>query len=83
MRNLIRNYYDLPGDFQIEMMNLLKEGELERTTFPKSGEIVDGVIFLKDDNKFLVPMQSIARIKSEPSLDALETHSFEGEEQVQ
>ncbi|MBT6030032.1 MAG: hypothetical protein HOH13_06980 [Crocinitomicaceae bacterium] len=80
MRNLIRNYYDLPGDFQIEMMNLLKEGELERTTFPKSGEIVDGVIFLKDDNKFLVPMQSIARIKPEPSLDALETHSFEGEE---
>ena len=51
MKNLICKFYDLPGDFQIEMMGLLKEGELERTSFPKSGKIVDGVIFLKEDIK--------------------------------
>ena len=80
MKNLICKFYDLPGDFQIEMMGLLKEGELERTSFPKSGKIVDGVIFLKEDIKYLVPMNSIARIIPEPDLDAVEVHSFEGEE---
>ena len=80
MKNLICKFYDLPGDFQVEMMGLLQEGELERTSFPKRGKIVDGVIFLKDDTKYLVPMHSIARIKPEPDLDTVEVHSFEGEE---
>jgi hypothetical protein len=53
---------------------------LERTSFPKRGKIVDGVIFLKDDTKYLVPMHSIARIKPEPDLETVEVHSFEGEE---
>ena len=73
----MKKFYDLPGSIQVEMMGRLKEGELERMSFPYKGQLVDGVIFLKDDVRYLIPLQSIARVKPDPVLGLEIDLSFE------
>ncbi len=68
----------MPGDFQVEMMALLRDGELERTSFPRKGQVVDGVIYLKEDTKFLIPLSTIG-VGPDADLGSIAEMSFEEE----
>ena len=50
MKSKMKKFTDLPGDVQVEMKSRLKDGELDRMSFPYKGQLTDGVIFLKNED---------------------------------
>jgi hypothetical protein len=68
MKNVMKKFYDLPGDVQVEMRTSLKEGELERMSFPYKGKLTEGVIFLLEEVRYLIPLSSIPSVKPDPIL---------------
>ena len=70
MKSVMKSYYDLPGSIQEELMSRLKEGGLERMSFPYKGKLTDGVIFLTDEIRYLVPLNTVAKAKPDPILGA-------------
>lgn len=77
MKNVMKKFYDLPGGVQVEMRSRLKDGELERMSFPYKGELTEGVIFLKEEVRYLIPLSSIPSVKPDPALGADVDFSFE------
>jgi len=79
MKTFMKKFYELSGQMQEELLGILKEGSFERMRFPYQGKVVDGIIFLKDDVRYLVPADTIARIKPDPVLGADIEFSLEDE----
>lgn len=70
MKNVMKKFYDLPGSIQEEMMACLRDGELERMSFPYKGKLTDGVIYFKEEVRYLIPLESVPRVKPDPVLGA-------------
>jgi len=80
MKTHMKKFYDLPGSVQEDLLANYKRGELESMRFPFKGKVVDGIIFLKDDIRYLVPTDTIARAKPDPVLGIELDLSLEDEE---
>jgi hypothetical protein len=83
MKTYMKRFYELPGRVQEELLANYKSGELESTRFPFKGKVVDGIIFMKEEVRYLVPTDTIARVKLDPLLGVELDLSFEeGENQA-
>lgn len=65
------------------ILDAYKEQELESTTFPHKGELVDGVIYRQEDALYLIPILSVhATVLEMPEeLDENAKKELEGPEQ--
>ncbi len=64
MNRVIRSFTKFSNQLQDEIYELYYEGELERTSFPYKGIIVDGVIYKTTEEMFLVPISTITSSRS-------------------
>ena len=59
MNRVIKNYSKLHLEKRDEVYIRYSEGDIERTTFPYKGEIVEGVIYQEGDIVYLIPISTI------------------------
>lgn len=64
MRKMIKSFKTLSKVIQRDLYNMYAESGLERTVFPYKGALEEGVIYKSGDFMYLVPITSIAEIKS-------------------
>ena len=59
MNRVIKEYAKLRSSLRDEVYMGYSEGDLERTSFPHKGKMVDGVICQYEDVLYLIPIFSI------------------------
>lgn len=69
MNRVIKNYSKLHHSLREEIYEGYSEGDLERTSFPYQGKLVDGVIYKSEDCVYLVPISTIVAGRSGSSDD--------------
>lgn len=69
MSRIIKSYSRFNSNLRDEIYTGYSESDLERTTFPYKGNIVDGVIYHCDDMIYLIPISSIVAGRSGSSDD--------------
>jgi len=75
MNRVIKDYSKLNPEHRDEVYIMYSEGDIERTSFPFKGEIVDGVIYQEKDIVYLVPISSIIAWRS------IQTSNLENDEE--
>ena len=64
MKKVIKAFKKLSKNDQSDLYMDYSEGELERTVFPYSGDLEEGVIYKTEECIYLVPISSIIEVKS-------------------
>lgn len=84
MKRVIREMSKFPNAEARIILEAYKENELESTTFPHKGKLVDGVIYRKEDALYLIPVLSVHSTELElpEELDAKAKLELEGPEQT-
>ena len=75
MKKVIKAFKKLSKDIQTDLYSDYSDGELERTSFPYSGSIEEGVIYNTDECIYLVPISSIIEVKASASEDLEEDNN--------
>lgn len=83
MSRVIRAFSKLKSSIRDEVYMGYIEGEVERTSFPYKGKIVDGIIYQYEDVVYLVPISTIVAGRSGTSddLDDEDAPNLEGNEE--
>ncbi|MFT6501470.1 MAG: hypothetical protein ACJASQ_001582 [Crocinitomicaceae bacterium] len=81
MSRIIKSYTKLHPSLRDEVYRGYSDGNLERTSFPYKGKVVDGLIYTSEDVVYLVPISTIiaGRAGSSDDLDD-EDESFDIED---
>lgn len=80
MSKVIRSFVKFDSSDKDTIFNDYSEGELERTSFPYQGKLVDGIIFIKEESTYLVPISTIVSGKAGSSKDLDDEDEEESDE---
>jgi hypothetical protein len=69
MSRIIKSYTKLPPSLRDEVYMGYSDGELERTSFPYKGNVVDGIIYDSEEVVYLIPISTIIAGRSGSSDD--------------
>ncbi len=69
MNRIIKSFTKLHPSLRDEVYKGYSEGDLERTSFPFRGDIVDGIIYNSEEVVYLIPISTIIAGRSGSSED--------------
>ena len=69
MSRIIKSYTKLPPSLRDEVYLGQSDRELERTSFPYKGNVVDGIIYDSEEVVYLIPISTIIAGRSGSSDD--------------